>query len=66
VDAGAGGGQNVRLIPYPNISSAIGAVVGQRLATLRELQTVYGAEDLHKLVEIAYVDGLNRQNAEKE
>lgn len=39
----------------------MGLVIGARLATLHELQTVYGTEDLHTLVEVAYVDSLNRE-----
>jgi hypothetical protein len=34
-------------------------VVSRRLATLHELQTVYGAEDLHNLLEIIVVDAHN-------
>jgi hypothetical protein len=34
-------------------------VVGRRLATLHELQTVYGTEDAYNLLEIAAVDSAN-------
>ena len=34
-------------------------MISQRLATLHELQTVYGVEDLHDLLEVIIVDGVN-------
>lgn len=34
-------------------------VVSRRLATLHELDTVYGCEDMWDLIEIAIVDGYN-------
>lgn len=37
----------------------IGIVVSRRLATLHELDTVYGAEDVYDLLEIATVDAYN-------
>ena len=40
---------------YPNLSPQIGAVVGSKLATLYELQTVYGSEDLFDLYEVILV-----------
>lgn len=42
---------------------SIGAVVSRRLATLHELQTVYGQEDLHDLLEIIIVDSHNERVA---
>lgn len=36
-----------------------------KLATLHELQTVYSVRDLYDLVEIAAVDGYNRNLLEK-
>ena len=39
--------------------STIGMVVSSRLATLHELGTVYGQEDLWDLLEIAMVDNHN-------
>jgi len=38
---------------------AIGRVVSRRLATLHELQTVYGSQDLYDLMEIMAVDAYN-------
>lgn len=40
---------------YPNLSPQIGTVVGSKLATLYELQTVYGSEDLFDLYEVILV-----------
>jgi hypothetical protein len=42
------------------VPSDIGAVVSSGLATLHELDTVYGLEDLYNLLEIAMVDAYNR------
>jgi hypothetical protein len=36
-------------------------VVSRRLATLHELQTIYGAEDLYNLLEVIVVDGHNER-----
>lgn len=36
-------------------------MISARLATLHELDTVYGLEDLYTLGEILIVDGLNRE-----
>jgi hypothetical protein len=40
---------------------SIGAIVSRRLATLHELQTVYGAEDLYDLLEVIAVDAHNER-----
>ncbi|CAG9259668.1 Transcription elongation factor GreA [Burkholderia diffusa] len=42
---------------------SIGAVVSRRLATLHELQSVYGQDDLHDLLEIIVVDSYNERVA---
>jgi hypothetical protein len=36
-----------------------GMIVSSRVATLRELQTVYGLEDLYNLAEVVVVDRHN-------
>jgi hypothetical protein len=36
-------------------------IVSHKLATLHELQTVYGAQDLYDLLEIIVVDGHNER-----
>lgn len=40
---------------YPNLSPVIGSVVSGKLATLYELQTIYGTDDLFDLYEIVMV-----------
>ena len=49
----------MRLLEYVNVPPAIGAVVSRGLATLHELDTVYGTEDLYDLVEILTIDTHN-------
>lgn len=39
----------------------IGTIVGRRLATLYELQTIYGEEDAHNLLEVIAVESFNTQ-----
>ena len=34
-------------------------MISQRLATLHELETVYSVTDLHDLLEVIIVDGVN-------
>ena len=45
------------------MSRPIGTVVSSKLATLAELDTVLGAEDLYDLLEILTVDAQNRKIA---
>lgn len=42
-----------------NVPVTIGIVVSRRLATLHELQTVYGLSDLYDLLEIVTIDDYN-------
>ncbi len=46
---------------YPNVPALIGAAVSSGKATLHELDTVLGLQDLHDLLEIAAVDAHNRR-----
>lgn len=55
-----------RLIDYANVPKAIARVVSNRLATLHELQTVYGGEDLYDMLEIMAVDTYNRNVIESQ
>jgi len=41
-------------------------VVSSKLATLAELQTIYGTEDLYTFLEIMIVDGHNQALASRE
>jgi hypothetical protein len=44
-----------------NVPRAIGAVISSRLATMHELDTVLGAEDAYRLLEIVAVDAYNQR-----
>lgn len=48
------------LVQYENIPSTIATVVSSKLATLIELDTVYGTEDLWRLLEINTVENYNQ------
>jgi len=48
------------------VSGLAGAVVSKRLATLRELETVYSYEDMLDLYEIVYINSLNEEILAKE
>jgi hypothetical protein len=41
------------------VPATIGTVVSSRLATLTELQTVYGVADLYDMLEVVSVDRYN-------
>ncbi len=56
---GAGGGGGKNFAEYRNIDGAIGAIISAKLATLHELDTVYGIEDVYLLLEIVLVDAHN-------
>lgn len=47
------------MIHYANVPRVIGFVVSHKMATLHELQTVYGPEDLYDMIEILVVDNHN-------
>lgn len=48
------------LVNYENVPSTIATIVSSKLATLCELDTVYGTEDLWRLLEINTVDNYNQ------
>jgi hypothetical protein len=52
-----------RYAEYLNVPRGIGAVVSARLATLAELDSVLGSEDLYMLLEIISVDAHNERVA---
>jgi hypothetical protein len=54
-----GGGSGGKFMSYSNIPDIIATVVSSKLATLHELQTVYGSEDLYNLYEIHLVNSIN-------
>ena len=43
----------------------IATVVSEKLATLHELDTVYGSEDLHDMIEILAVNNANEEHERK-
>lgn len=51
------------LIDYVNVPKLIGALVSGRMATLIELQMVYGILDAYNLLEIQTVDNVNHRKA---
>ena len=50
----------VGLVNYENVPATIATIVSSKLATLYELDTVYGTEDLWRLLEINTVDNYNQ------
>ena len=63
------GGRASKLIHCKNVPFSIEAVVTAKYATLHELQTVYGLEDLYDLLELVAVDKHNdrviKENADR-
>lgn len=66
IDAGPPSIPNPRLLEYANLPRAIGTVVSRKMATLFELQTHYGAEDLYNMLEILIVDNYNERVLSKQ
>ena len=50
---------NAALVQFANVSALTGVIVGQKLATLYELQTVYNLEDALNLLEVVTVQNYN-------
>lgn len=53
-------------IDYPNLPRNIAIVIGRKpapLATLHDLGTIYGLEDLHDMLEVMSVDAVNQEVA---
>jgi hypothetical protein len=64
LDSGYVGGEQPIWSEYRNLGSgALGAVISAKLATLNQLDTVYGVADLYKLSEVIRVDNFNHQLA---
>lgn len=51
---------NHRLAEYVNVPATLGAVISARMATLHELDTVYGCGDLWDILEIIMIDNHNQ------
>ncbi len=47
------------MAPYSNTPGIIATLVSARLATLNELQTIYGPYDAYRMLEIHQIDQLN-------
>ena len=54
------GGRPRGLIEYANVPPTLATVISARLATLHELDTVYGLRDLWDMLEINTVDNHNQ------
>jgi len=59
------GDRVVGLAEYVNVPKTIATVVSSKLATLYELDSVYGVEDMWRLLEIITVDNYNRMVVNK-
>lgn len=46
---------------YANLPGIIATLISARLATLHELQTVYGAQDAYRMLELHQIDAYNTQ-----
>ena len=53
------GAEGRRVAHYQNVPRALAQVISSRLATMTELDSVLGAQDLYDLLEIAAVDAFN-------
>jgi hypothetical protein len=51
-------------VPYANVPRLIGTLISSRLATLEQLQTVYGVQDAYDLLEVIAVDSHNERVAQ--
>lgn len=55
----SGGGRQVTFAEYRNVPAVIGTLLSKRLATLHELDTIYGVRDVYDMLEVATVDDYN-------
>jgi hypothetical protein len=46
-------------VPYANVPRLIGTLISSKLATLEQLQTVYGVRDAYDMLEVLAVDSHN-------
>ena len=61
-----GDGPQKRFAEYLNVSSIIGTLLSKRMATLHELDTVYGTRDVYDMLEIISIDDYNHALAKQE
>lgn len=53
------GGQR-DFVDYRNVPISIGTILSRKMATLHELDTVYGTQDCYDLMEIIIIDSYNK------
>jgi hypothetical protein len=61
-----GGGQQAGFAEYLNLPAVIGTILSKRMATLHELDTVYGVRDVYDMLEVITIDDYNRNLANRE
>lgn len=61
-----GGGQQKGFAEYENVPAVIGTLLAKRMATLHELDTVYGTKDVYDMLEVITVDDYNNALANKQ
>ena len=49
-----------------NLSAVIGTLLSKRMATLHELDTVYGVQDVYDMLEVITIDDYNNALANRE
>lgn len=49
-----------------NLPAIIGTIISRRMASLYELDTVYGVRDVYDMLEVIMVDDYNRALANRE
>ena len=59
-------GDSHQYLQYKNIPQSIGAVVSSRMASLHDLQTIHGMEDVYDMIEVLNVDNHNQNIANKQ
>lgn len=62
----AGGGQQKGFAEYLNISAPVATLLSKRMATLHELDTVYGVRDVYDMLEVVTIDDYNNALANRE
>lgn len=62
---GAHGGLGYEPTAYENLSPDLAAIIGEKLATLHELQTVYSLADALLMLEVVLVRADNEWKASK-
>ena len=61
-----GGGPQKGFTEYLNLPAVIGTLLSKRMATLHELDTVYGVQDVYDMLEVITVDDYNNALANRE